>query len=321
MSHCIYDGGPPMSHDVVGIGVRISFYLQTLALACLSLRSPTFYTIAGSIYPLIVTSLAMVVAGLIVGLRSQPEISFHDALVMFYLLYLSWAAVCYTSRQCTLSSHDGVRMLQVTCIFYSYIIFAFALVLLITAESFGNTPECNRHAVIVLFRPFPAFPQGWIIGWTLTFIVFVIYTFMITGQTWRRIPLRWKLPIVEFDVPADPESEVTRSTEVSPQALFRDATLNSSKSKGQSLSHELPIAWDVAIQLVLIVVFWSLTVLNTELLIKWNCFAPANRTQSFWQYGQILPVFVVVLPVLNMIKAFRDFAFRPLDRAYWEKRS
>jgi hypothetical protein len=30
--HCPYSGGPPMNNDVSGIGVRISFYLQTLFL-------------------------------------------------------------------------------------------------------------------------------------------------------------------------------------------------------------------------------------------------------------------------------------------------
>jgi len=44
--------------------------------------------------------------------------------------------------------------------------------------------------------------------------------------------------------------------------------------------------------------------MNTELLIKWNHLS-ANSTT--WQFGQILPMFLVVLPLVGVIKAFRKY--------------
>lgn len=94
---CIYPGGPPLNLDVSGIGVRISFYLQTLflgeycslyapsqraltssILACLSARSGSLDEITGTLYTLIATNMAMAVTSLLLGLKPQPEISFQE---------------------------------------------------------------------------------------------------------------------------------------------------------------------------------------------------------------------------------------------------
>ena len=86
-----------MNNDVSGIGVRISFYLQTLLLgetstgtevvaswltdllpACLSARSGSPDEITGALYTLIATNMAMAITALILGLRPEPEITFHE---------------------------------------------------------------------------------------------------------------------------------------------------------------------------------------------------------------------------------------------------
>jgi hypothetical protein len=93
---CIYSEGPPMNTDIGGIGVRISFYLQTLFLgvpsndrilierliemlpASLSARSRSLEEVIGSLYTLIATNMAMAITALILGLKPQPEITFHE---------------------------------------------------------------------------------------------------------------------------------------------------------------------------------------------------------------------------------------------------
>ena len=55
----------------------------------------------------------------------------------------------------------------------------------------------------------------------------------------------------------------------------------------QTGAYELAVAWDLAIELIVVVILWSLTVMNTELLIRWNRFAPPNGSQSPWQFGQV----------------------------------
>ena len=95
-SVCQFPGGPPLNTDISGVGVRISFYLQTLFLgechgyplsghqpdwapsALQAARSATQDEIAGAEYTLIVTNVAMAITALILGLKPTPEISFHE---------------------------------------------------------------------------------------------------------------------------------------------------------------------------------------------------------------------------------------------------
>ncbi|KAJ6549848.1 hypothetical protein B0H19DRAFT_1159882 [Mycena capillaripes] len=83
---CAYIGGPPMNTDISGIGVRVSFYLQTVFLGCLSARSTSPEEVTGALYTLLATNTGMAVTAFILGFKSRPEISLHDALVVFYLL-------------------------------------------------------------------------------------------------------------------------------------------------------------------------------------------------------------------------------------------
>ena len=98
---------------------------------------------------------------------------------MFYLLYLSWITVYFTlpsSDRFPGEKHsETVGLLKLMSIVHTCAVFAFALTLLITAPSFGNTPECNKGAVVVLFRPFSALPTGRIVCWVLASLVVVVY--------------------------------------------------------------------------------------------------------------------------------------------------
>lgn len=80
-------GGPPLNTDIGGIGVRISFYLQSLFLALLSARSKSFNETSGALYTLVTTNIAMVVTSFILGFKSSPEISFHEYVgILLFLL-------------------------------------------------------------------------------------------------------------------------------------------------------------------------------------------------------------------------------------------
>jgi hypothetical protein len=77
------------------------------------------------------------------------------------------------------------RLLQIFSVLQSCTVFAFTLVLLVMAETFGATPACNRNAVVVLFRPFPALNAGRIIGCIVVAIVFMAYV-LVTAMEFRR---------------------------------------------------------------------------------------------------------------------------------------
>lgn len=95
--------------------------------------------------------------------------------MVFYLLAISWVTVFFSLP----SFHRfpaGTKALKLLSILQSYLIFTFALVILIIAERFGNRPECNRIAVVVLFRPFSALKVGRIIGWITVGTITAVYS-------------------------------------------------------------------------------------------------------------------------------------------------
>jgi len=310
-----------MNTDVSGIGVRITFYLQILFLACLSARSGSLEQISASLYTLIATNMAMAVTALMLGLQPNPEISFHDSLVVFYLLFMSWFTVAISLPSCRRFG-SKTRILNFWSILQSYTVFAFAFTILIQARTYGSSPQCNGNAVVVLFRPFNALNAGRIVGW-IVIVFFVISYTIITCmdylppppkqvQEWIRKKRAWRRRITpNFQDPADNmESDgnaldITRQNRI-PQSRFY---------RKQQATYDLQIAWDLVIEIIAIVILWALAVMNTELLIRWNHFELPNSPQSPWQFGQVLPMFLVVLPCINMISAFNEFGLKPWQRS------
>ncbi|KAJ7926987.1 hypothetical protein B0H13DRAFT_2265716 [Mycena leptocephala] len=321
---CSLTQGPLMNTDISGIGVRVSFYLQTLFLSCLCARSGSPDEIAAALYTLVFTNTAMAVTALILGFKPDAEISFHDALVVFYLLNLSWVTVFFSLPAC--AKFANVKLLHIFSILQSYTVFAFALTMLITAHTFGSNPQCNQFARIVIFRPFLALPAGRIVCLVLEAVLVVGYTGILVKDHIPPAPkmiFRWIQKRVTREVPAaDADSEgdglPMRRPEAPPprrpQGRYRpqQVSYHSRKAPVIPKEYDLQIAWNIVIELAFVLALWGLTVMNTELLIRWNHIAPEGGQASSWQFGQVLPMFLVVLPLSNLVTAFRDYGLRPL---------
>ncbi|KAJ7892369.1 hypothetical protein B0H13DRAFT_2340163 [Mycena leptocephala] len=125
-----------------------------------------------------------------------------SALVVFYLLFLSWMTICFSLTACAKfpSSTESTREKH-----QSYTIFAFALAVLITAETFSNHPDCNPNAVVVLLRPFSALKSGRIVCWVLLVLV-LVYTAVLIWDYFPPVPkpstydvqIPWELVIKIF---------------------------------------------------------------------------------------------------------------------------
>jgi hypothetical protein len=110
---------------------------------------------------------------------------------------MSWVTIVltlpsyYERRDPQGKAHDiltvpiSSRLLQIFSVLQSCTVFAFTLVLLIMADTFGATPACNRKAVVVLFRPFRALNAGRIVGCVVVAIVFIVYV-PVTAMEFRR---------------------------------------------------------------------------------------------------------------------------------------
>jgi hypothetical protein len=98
----------------------------------------------------------------------------NSGLVVFNLLAISWVTIFFTLPSCHRFG-DVARTLKILSVVQSCLVFTFALALLISARTFGSNPECNRNAVVVLFRPFSALDVGRIVGWIVVVTVLAIY--------------------------------------------------------------------------------------------------------------------------------------------------
>ncbi|KAJ7797269.1 hypothetical protein B0H14DRAFT_2912188, partial [Mycena olivaceomarginata] len=321
---CAYIGGPPLKTDISGIGVRVSFYLQTVFLGCLSARSTSPEEVAGALYILLATNTGMAVTAFILGFKSIPEISFHDALVVFHLLYISWVNV-YFSLPPNTRFPGKVKMLHLCSVMQSCILFAFAFAMLGTATTFGSTPECNHNAVVVLFRPFAALDAGRILFLVLTALVVIIYGGIIY-KDWKdsikRLGRRMARRLTKKNRPNE-EIELNNHAEAPPAAepAPRSAPEPENTANRAPDTDYVPLSETeqtyrynvdekVVANIVVVLILWTLAVMNTELLIRWNHFAASDDSQSPWQYGQILPMFLVVPPLISLVNAFMEHRFR-----------
>ena len=95
-------------------------------------------------------------------------------LVVFYLLGLSWTSVALAVPSFLRVSLND-RLLKFVEIFHSCLIFAFAVVFLTYAETFGSSHCCNSTAKAVFFISFSALHVGRKVGWAIVISVAVFY--------------------------------------------------------------------------------------------------------------------------------------------------
>ncbi|KAH8115162.1 hypothetical protein DFH11DRAFT_1591882 [Phellopilus nigrolimitatus] len=269
------DGGHAMNTDISGSGVRISFYLQALFLACLAL------------YTSVATNIAMAVTSLILGFKPSPGISFHDAIVVLYLLALSWASVFFS-----LVSYNrfvkGDRSLKYFSILQSYILFAFAIAVLRTAPHFGYAAPCNSHAVVVIFRPFRALHTGVNAAWVLVTVAILVYT-VSTRLSRQRTLTRADPGSAELGEAGRGTCSASAPSGVSgPEVKVKNKKMKKMKKKktrgkhGGTISTRKAacVSGDIVIKLATILILWALAVLNIELLIIKNNFLDSAGTSS-----------------------------------------
>ncbi|KAF7355822.1 hypothetical protein MVEN_00910400 [Mycena venus] len=317
MSSCVH----ALNSDISGIGVRISYYMQTLFLGCLSVRSGSLDEIAGALYTLMATNTAMAVTGLILGLKPKPEISFQDAVIMLYLLSMGWITVVTALASCNRLS-DDTNILQLVSVIQSYVIISFAFAVVAKAASFGENADCNQEAVAVIFRPFSALRHGRIFGWCIIGFIFATYTMITFRDYTARIREMVRGRRVSHNESASPPS--VGQGPILGQYFKHSASpvpgVGPLAPKRQSTYYGIPTALvdnQLLVIIFFILVIWAFLVLNTELTIRW--YRPTqNDAVTNWQFGQMLPMFLTLLPLINMISAFNKFGIKPTKRVLRE---
>ncbi|KZP03685.1 hypothetical protein FIBSPDRAFT_462215 [Athelia psychrophila] len=239
-------------------------------------------------------------SALYLGLKPEPDISFHDALLVLYLL-----APCWVTNICLLAFIEGdAQILQLLSTIQSFVVFIFASFVIVTAPVFGSHPDCNKNAWMVFFFPIPVFQVGRILGGVACVSIMFPYI-CITVQGY----------IAQLAKPGDvanpgdaviPPNTATLQTDV-PMQIPKDiekgnlGVLDKLKAKnGRRWKPDFdgPLTG----QLLFILFVWVLAVMNTEYLIVRNRFEPSDTT---WSFGQILPLLLVIIPFRGMFRAFK----------------
>ncbi|CAK5270680.1 unnamed protein product, partial [Mycena citricolor] len=330
---CPYGGGPPTNTDVSGVGVRFSFYLQTLFLSLLCARSSEISEIMNALYTLMFTNMAMAVTALILGFEAQPEISFPDGLVISYLLSLSTLAIVVSFPACARHSLND-KKLTGFFILHCLAVFGWGFSLLISAPTFGNAPLCNSNAVVAIFHPFRALPAGRVIGLlgVCLALIFVVLLLLKDHMAWagtvvpvwilRRVTIQisdgagQSIDAMDgpYSVPVQMGRRQNHGRGSAPLRSRQGARPEHHWEAGNKQGYDLQIMWPMILNMGVTLVLWIPAVVNTELLIRWNNLTSAAGSSS-WQFGQVLPMFLVVLPLIDLINSFRKHGIKTSHRA------
>ncbi|KAJ7771513.1 hypothetical protein B0H16DRAFT_186704 [Mycena metata] len=261
------------------------------------------------------TNTAMAVTGLILGLKPAPEISFQDGVMMIYLLLMGWITIIAALASCSRLS-DETNILQLVSVIQSYVVMAFAFAVLAKAASFGDDAKCNQEAIAVIFRPFSALRHGRILGWCIIGLIFVTYTIMTVRDYTARIKQKLQGRQKAHDKSTPPLPSVHATSEYFKRSDVPVPAAGTATPKRQATYYGTAtplVDRSLLVILFFILIFWAFLVLNTELVVRW--YQPIQKDSvSNWQFGQILPMFLTLPPLINMISAFNQFGIKPTTR-------
>ena len=115
---------------------------------------------------------------------------FFSALIVLYLLVLSWVTVVsVTPFYIRLKITFNNCLLKFLIFIHNCLIFSYVIVLLATAPSFGPTFCCNYTAKGVVLVSFSALGTGRLVGWAVASILILVYLLHLSGRctpTWKR---------------------------------------------------------------------------------------------------------------------------------------
>ncbi|KAJ7445110.1 hypothetical protein FB451DRAFT_1568236 [Mycena latifolia] len=282
--------------DISGLGVRISFYIQTICLVFLAGRS--LDEALNSVWTLLGTSVGLTISALVTA--AEDSLPLYQAIIVTDLVWLANYAIFMALA--TYNRHPrGSHTVQYAALAQTYISMATILVLWARAPSDQHADET---VFIVLFISTPAAGKGRIVALVMTSLLLVGYSAVAYYFLWRRITYRPKpvnVPLVQ--APATPVTPVP-APPPSPRVPASTSGANRPPPSLMVDPHLITLSFFFGLPYVV-------TIVSTELQIARNPFCPGN---SFWGFGQILAMTVTIVPIVPTIKAFRRYGLRQRPR-------
>ncbi|KAJ7241501.1 hypothetical protein B0H12DRAFT_1133580 [Mycena haematopus] len=296
----------PPNPDISGLGVRISFYVQTIALVLLTARS--LDEALNSVWTLLGTSLGLTISALVTAAGNQLPL--YQAVVVTDLIWLAnWAifmALATYNRHPRGSHTVQYSAIGQTYISMSCILYLWARAPMLDAEFAGAQGET---VFVVLFTSTNATGAGRIIALVVTTLLLIGYSVVAALFIWRRLSgtprNKPKLTSISLRRRGSTGSTSPQLPQPPPPSNLYPRLVPSRLPPSLALDPHLIILGLVSL------VPYIITVGSTELQIRRNQLCPDN---AFWGFGQILAMTVTIVPVVVTVQAFRKYGWKQRPR-------
>ncbi|KAJ7923830.1 hypothetical protein B0H13DRAFT_1979428 [Mycena leptocephala] len=308
----------PANPDISGLGVRISFYLQTIALVLLAGRS--LEEALNSVWTLLGTSFGLTISALVTAV--QNELPLYQAIIVTDLVWLAnWAIFMALA---TYNRHPrGSHIVQYAAIGQTYISMASILYLWARAGALELElgGQKGQTVFVVLFISTSAIGVGRKIALVMTTLLLIGYSVVAMLFLWRHRRS------------AEPErahrSRERRTSNAHQDALALMPRVSTPQPQpppsapppmappplAGGAPTRLPPSLALDPHLIILSLFiglpYVITVGSTELQIRFNKLCPEN---GFWGFGQILAMTVTIVPVVVTAQAFRKYGWKQRAR-------
>jgi len=344
-THCL-DAAYATNQDISGIGVRVSFYLQTFLLVLLVDRSWQDAPIA--LWTFIATSFGLTIAT-IVQHQSNGQLTLLQGLQVSNLIWLAnfgtFVALASYSRQKAASHKEpNIRVtadynVKFGAMMQTLLSMALTIYMWSTADTFGSMPECSHRVNYMVFAiKLPVLGAGKIIGLTASSILTAAYVLISLHElkSYRRSRKeRVERPI--SPLPMSPRSPKAMSSATFLPAGSNDfpapITPTAYHTRNQlpqypteTLSHVPQVThrrrprrrrWSYEVDPMLIgimicqIMVFTYFIVSSELLLAYNQSGSSSQQLGF---GQILALIVVLPSALSVVGALKEHGLKRLSK-------
>ncbi|KAJ7133270.1 hypothetical protein C8R44DRAFT_772104 [Mycena epipterygia] len=269
--------------DIGGPGIRISFYLQTMALVLLAGRSLENALI--DVWILMGTNFGLTVSALLTAVRNK--LSLYDAIIVTDLLWLANYAIFLSLVTYNRRAARSAHMVQYAAIVQTYISMACIIYLWARAPSFEFDSHAGKTVFVVLFVSTSATGEGRVVALVITTLLLIGCSSVTTAFLLRHRSFAREKPDPGRFYPSPPSASISLSR---PPARPSPALILDPHMIPLSLFFGAP---------------YLITLISTELQIARSDLCSGDS--SFWGFGQILAVTVTITPVVITVAAFHKY--------------
>ncbi|EGN97384.1 hypothetical protein SERLA73DRAFT_153796 [Serpula lacrymans var. lacrymans S7.3] len=182
-------------------------------------------------------------------------------------------------------------------------VFACGFSILATIDNFGMQPQCNRVLVVAIFGRFSLFDKGRTVFLVALSVATILYTGFTINDYCALIFGRCQCSRRHG------RTQRNSSNGLAPSFFDRfHIPQNNAKPNIPAFPviHHANVDGRVVLTVIVIFIISALCILNTELLRHYNHIGPEDES---WAFGQILPMFLTLLPLVNTVRAFKEYGF------------